>query len=200
MQPSNPPFPPAGAVPHGAPGAPFGPGHVPGASEAQTGFGPGVADGHYPGPRLEPGGWPTPGGPVPPGPYRGDSDSGGRPGTGAPGSAKSVPPVVLVGLLGVVLVALGLALPFDATCAFATQTAWSIFAILAALAGAIGPLLGSGSSRRTGWLVTAGAAGALVGYWLLIVLPGVSSNPGFTLTLGVAAVAVAAWFSPARPR
>ncbi|GGL90653.1 hypothetical protein [Nakamurella endophytica] len=189
-----------GPVPPGGPGAPVGV-HPPQAAPAQgwtgrpdgpppgwqgpdgaaPGFGPGPHGAHGPHPH-------GPAGPVPP---------QGQPGPSAAGIGLPT----VAGIAGVVLVALGLSIPFDKTSSWVTQTAWSIFALLAALLVVAAPALrGSIRAPRGVWYLTAAAGGALVGYWLLVVLPQVSSNTGFVLTLGVGAVALTAWLSPHRPR
>ncbi|MGI8419005.1 MAG: hypothetical protein ACR2P2_22970 [Nakamurella sp.] len=102
-------------------------------------------------------------------------------------------------VVAVLLVALGLSLPFNSSCGWVSYTAWSAFAIVAALVQ-LAPALGSsfGWSVRTGWMVGAVATGALIGFWVLVALPSITSNASFALTLGVGAATVGCWFSPGR--
>jgi hypothetical protein len=100
---------------------------------------------------------------------------------------------------GVVLTALGLSIPFDSTCLWATSTAWAIFAMVAALV-ALGPLVAGPTGRPPAamWTVGAVGAGALLLFWVLVALPGVTSNAGFVLTLGTACTLAGVWLSPGR--
>lgn len=160
--------PPGRGLPPGMPPGSFGP--PPGYSGPQPGY-------HGP-PRLGPYGPPH----APP----------------APGAGTAT--VVLLCRIGaVLLVALGLSIPFDDTCGWVSYPAWSAFAILAAVTALL-PQFGAsfGWSSRAGWLVGAVATGALLGFWVLIALPGITSDAGFCLTVGTAAAAAACWFSPGR--
>jgi hypothetical protein len=97
-------------------------------------------------------------------------------------------------IVGVLLVALGLSIPFDDTSMWATNLAWSIFAVVAAVGALIASFgTGSGWSPSTSWTVGAIATAALVVFWILIALPSVASNAGFCLTLGVGAIVAAAY-------
>lgn len=187
--------PPAGFAP-GQTG--FGPTH-PGFAPAPGPYPPGPAGFSPDGPQF-PAGFSPAGPPFPAGPPQGHfSPPGGQSAAGPAGSSPSLP--LLAGLAAVVLVAVGLSIPFDSSSAWSTQTAWAIFAIVAALL-VVAPFLlraSAGSPRMLWFTGVAGAVGVL-GYWLLIVLPGVSSNQGFVLTLGAALAACSCWFSPHRPR
>ena len=101
-------------------------------------------------------------------------------------------------LAGVVLTALGLSIPFDSSCLWATSLAWAIFGILAALVAAA-PLLTTSTGRApsTMWTVGAVGAGGLLLFWVLVALPGVTSNQGFVLTLATACALGGVWLSPA---
>ncbi len=50
----------------------------------------------------------------------------------------------------------------------------------------------------TAWSVGAVGTAGLVGYWVIIALPGVSSNAGFMLTLAAACAVIGCWLSPGR--
>lgn len=83
--------------------------------------------------------------------------------------------------------------------AFEDLTAWSIFAVVMALLQ-LAPLLGGamGLDQSTAWTVGAIGTAGLVGYWVIIALPGVSSNAGFLLTLAAACALIGCWLSPGR--
>lgn len=85
------------------------------------------------------------------------------------------------------------------TNAFEDITAWSIFAVVMALLQ-LAPLAGQavGMQRATAWTVGAVGTVGLLGYWVIIVLPGVSSNAGFLLTLAAACAVIGCWLSPGR--
>lgn len=97
------------------------------------------------------------------------------------------------------LIALGLSIPFDRTCGWVSYSAWSAFALLAAI-GALLPQFAAafGWSIPTGWLVGAGATGALTAFWVLISLPSITSNADFCLTVGTGAALVGCWLAPGR--
>ena len=92
---------------------------------------------------------------------------------------------------GLVVVALGLSVPFDDTSMWSTTLAWSILAALASLVALIAGLSGTSPTAR---LVGLGATAALLAHWVLVALPGVGSNAGFCLTLGTGTIVAAAWF------
>ncbi|MTD15200.1 hypothetical protein GIS00_14750 [Nakamurella sp. YIM 132087] len=123
----------------------------------------------------------------------------GQAGQWQPQPAASSQLPMIAGVAGVVLLALGMAIPFDSSAAWATQLAWSIFAIVAALLAVAGSMF-RGSNPRTPWMVTAAGGVAVVAHWVFVVLPGISTNQGLVMTLGAAAVAAGVWFSPLRPR
>lgn len=90
-----------------------------------------------------------------------------------------------------VLVIAGLSIPQYGSIGWGDYTLWAIFAAVMAL----GQLVTLATSRDRGQmhLVRMIATGALVAYWVVIVLPGISSNGGFLQTLGVGCAVVAAW-------
>lgn len=100
-----------------------------------------------------------------------------------------------------VLVIVALLLTEDGaeTNAFEDVTAWSIFAVVMALLQ-LAPLVGGalGLDKASAWSVGAVGTAGLVGYWVIIVLPGVSSNAGFMLTLATACAVIGCWLSPGR--
>lgn len=101
----------------------------------------------------------------------------------------------------VVLVLLGLSIPFNSGNAWSTHTAWAVFAVLAALVCTVPMLLrGSGRSARSLWSIGAAGAAGVLAYWVLLVLPSVGSNQGFVLTLAAALGVFSSWASPLRPR
>jgi hypothetical protein len=109
----------------------------------------------------------------------------------------------LLQLAALVLVPLGAALPFGAnfssSAMWATATTWAAFATLAA-AIQLAPFFGRLSHRpaAASWKLGAVGVGSLIGFWVLIVLPGISSGQNFVITLGVMAAAIGVWLSPGR--
>lgn len=135
-----------------------------------------------PGPQQ---GW---GGPPPA--WGGAPAGGGTPAIGTSGVVR----VLLI--LSPVLVVAGLTIPQNGSLGWTEYTLWAVFALAASLA----PLLTLSSTRsptQTATLAVA-ATGALVAYWVVIVLPGISSNGGFLQTIGVGCAVVAAWLRQGR--
>ena len=127
----------------------------------------------------------------------------GRPPAPAPAPATT-PSLTMAGgaqLLAVVLTGLGLSIPFTDANFWSTSLAWALFAMAAAVVQ-LAPLFGRNSttSPRRIWAIGACGAAGLIGFWVLIALPGVSSNQGFVLTLAAVAAAVGSWLSPGCPR
>jgi hypothetical protein len=175
--------------------------------------------GSYPGAPYP--GVPYPGAPYPPGQFPPNPPAGQFPQNPTPGQFAPNPPpgqfppnpplavsnassqslLALCRPLSVLVVALGLSIPFDSSNAWTTQLAWAIFAQCAATVAAAPVLVtGAGRSPATAWRVGAAGSVALAAHWLLVVLPSVGSNAGFVLTVGTALAAAATWFSPHRPR
>lgn len=77
--------------------------------------------------------------------------------------------------------------------------AWAVFAAVCAVLQ-MAPLVGGrlGLTAENSWFLAAVGTAALVGYWVIIVLPGVSSNSGFAQTLAVAFAVIGLWLSPGR--
>ncbi|WP_353647675.1 hypothetical protein ABLG96_12285 [Nakamurella sp. A5-74] len=148
-----------------------------------------------------------PGGPMihGPGPYLPGPQQSGYPGgpSGPPGAHPAAPKtghwVLVLRIAALVLVALGLSIPFDSSCDWAARTTWAIFAIVAAVAQLLSSTGGSfGWDVRRSWLIGAVATGALTLHWLLIALPNVGSNAGFCLTFGTAAAIGGMLLAPGR--
>ncbi|MCZ2821379.1 hypothetical protein O2V63_13620 [Modestobacter sp. VKM Ac-2977] len=120
--------------------------------------------------------------------------SSGRPGT------ELV--ALLLGVLGLALLQLGLALDFVNQSLWDVVPTWSAFATVAALlalAPSVAALAGRRESVRTAWRVGAGGLVGLAAFWVLIALPIVASDRGFWLTLALAATGAAVVLAPGRP-
>lgn len=186
---STPPPPPN---PHPVPGSgPMGP--PPGWSGQPTGYGP------QPGGAAPPGSGPPPGGPQP-GYQQGPPPGWAGPQQGWSGTAPAAqrsPDSLRRGalILAPILVIAGLSVPRGGSLGWVDYTLWAIFAAVMAVA----PLLTLSPSvtPQRATLATI-ATGALVAYWVVIVLPGISSNGGFLQTLGVGCAVVAAWLRGGR--
>jgi len=161
---------------------------------------PGAADGWTP---AAPGSTPPPPPPADPtGQLPVPTSSVGSSGGGGGVSLSLDDPIALVlGLVAVVGVVLGLLLKGDAggttdPRSFWTQMGWTwaVLAIVAAVATLL-PLARTAvgmSAKQVSTIVSIGA-GILVLEWVLFVLPQISSNRAFLLTLAVLAAAGAAW-------
>ena len=77
---------------------------------------------------------------------------------------------------------------------------WSIVAIVAAAASLL-PALHTALNIpvKLAWTIGAVGAAYLVFWWVLFVLPSISLNVAFLVTLGVAAAVAAVWTSPDNP-
>jgi hypothetical protein len=159
------------------------------------------------------------GGPVPPGqgPYPGGSQPGYQHGpqpgyqqgpppgwagpppgwSGAAPAAQRSPDSLRRGalILAPILVVVGLTIPQSGSLGWVDYTLWAIFA--AAMASVPLLTLSPSVTPQRATLATI-ATGALVAYWVVIVLPGISSNGGFLQTLGVGCAVVAAWLRSGR--
>ncbi len=109
-----------------------------------------------------------------------------------------------LGVLGLVLLELGLALRLGGQVIWSDLPLWSAFATLAALVGIVGLAASLLPGRRVGpavaeKLALGGLAGLAV-FWVLIALPRVDSDRGFLLTAALGALGAAVWLSPSRRR
>jgi hypothetical protein len=130
-----------------------------------------------------------------------------RPGPAAP--ARHSPPrepahgrVVVasaLALLGAATALIGLFVPYDGATFWASAQLWSGFAAFCALVQ-LAPLARPvfGWSARRAWSVGAAGVAGLLLFWVLIVLPVVSSNSSFVVTAAVAATAGGSWLAPGR--
>ncbi|MCZ2815387.1 hypothetical protein [Modestobacter sp. VKM Ac-2984] len=120
----------------------------------------------------------------------------------SPGRPGTELVALVLGVLGIALVQLGLALDFGNQSLWDVVPTWSTFATLAtlvALAPAVAALAGRGASARTAWRVGAGGLIALAAFWVLVALPLAVSDRGFWLTAALAATGAAVALSPGRP-
>ena len=103
--------------------------------------------------------------------------------------------VALVALL------LGLFVPEHDTQLWDGSEAWSVFAIVCAVAQLV-PLLRRSTKldETQAWHVAAVGAAGLALYWLLLVLPVIGRNTSFAVTLATAAAAGGVWLAPERRR
>ena len=114
----------------------------------------------------------------------------------------------LVGLLlvalSLVLLQVGLALPFGSERYWSTLSLWSGFATLATVLGLAAFIgAGPGASRvrpAATWRIAAAGLTGLAVFWILVVLPRVDSDRGFVLTAALACLGAALWVAPARTR
>ncbi|MGI8533108.1 MAG: hypothetical protein ACR2KN_08895 [Geodermatophilaceae bacterium] len=200
-----------GSVPGGP--APYGAGPGPHPGYPPPGYQPRPEPGYPPGPHLgsEPGYPPGPhpgSGPGPQPGYQGGYPHagylGGGPGYPPPAPAASALPGRVVGLqaLALLLVIAGLAIPENGVFGVTSYPAWAGFAVVAALVALLAYPYGRSRSWPTeqSWTLAAVGTGALLGYWVIVVLPAVTSNVNFAQTLGVACAAAALWLAPGRRR
>jgi hypothetical protein len=99
------------------------------------------------------------------------------------------------------VVAVGLFVSEGGSSAFGRTPAWSAFALACLVlvaVGAFGGPQGPGSGRT--WTLGVVGVSGLVAFWVLLVLPDISRNTSFALTLGVALASIALWLTPGRRR
>ena len=112
----------------------------------------------------------------------------------------------LVGLglaaLAVVLLEVGLLLPFGTEALWSTVTLWAAFATLSALLSllAFAAFYPAGNRLRSAaiWRIAAAGLVGLSVFWVLVVLPGVASDRGFVLTAALGCLGAALWIGPRR--
>lgn len=104
-------------------------------------------------------------------------------------------------LVALAALLLGLFVPENDSQLWDGSEAWSVFAIVCAVAQLV-PLFRKSTklSETQAWHVAAVGAAGLALYWLLIVLPVIGRNTSFAVTLAAAAAAGGVWLAPGRPR
>jgi hypothetical protein len=125
--------------------------------------------------------------------------TGGLPG-GAAGH-RSVLAGLGLGLVGLLLLELGLALDFGNDSLWSVVPTWSAFATVAAVVALL-PLVARWVPRAPGagttWRIGLAGLAALAAFWVLVALPLVASDRGFLLTAGLGLAAAALWLAPGR--
>lgn len=167
---------------------------------------------------------PPPGNPTPPPPpqqetqvYRGspapDPTGGTPPPRARSGPNVNVSPALVLGVVSIIAILIGLLLKVDDKVGTGVADAegdvklwdtmgwtWSWLAVVAAVLTVLPAVRGvvniSESLSRT---ITTIAAGALVFWWVLFVLPHIGLTTGFLATVGVAAGVGAVWLSRESP-
>lgn len=97
------------------------------------------------------------------------------------------------------LLLVGLSVNEHGTDGWHAYTAWALFAVVCALLQ-LAPVAGKrlGLTDESSWSLGAVGTAGLVAYWVIIVLPGASSNTGFVQTLAVGLAVIGLWLSPGR--
>jgi len=97
------------------------------------------------------------------------------------------------------LLLVGLSVDEHGTNGWHAYTAWALFAVVCAVLQ-LAPVGGKRLSLtdESSWSLGAVGAAGLVAYWVIIVLPGASSNTGFVQTLAVGCAVIGLWLSPGR--
>jgi hypothetical protein len=119
----------------------------------------------------------------------------------APGQAAGQSLSRLLAAVAWPVMAIGLFVSEGGSSAFNRIPTWSGFALLCLVLvgiGAFGGAQGPGSGRT--WTLGVIGACGLVAFWILLVLPAISRNTSFALTLGVALASAAVWLTPGRRR
>lgn len=153
----------------------------------------GSGSGHTDPPNADPGGDQSPAVPSESAPGRSRGEAKGR----APGQPLSR----LLAALAWPVTAIGLFVPEASSSAFGRYPAWSAFALLSLVlvgVGAFGGREGPGTGRT--WVLGVVGACGLAVFWVLLVLPLISRNTSFALTLGTALAAGAVWLTPGQRR
>jgi hypothetical protein len=145
--------------------------------------------------------------PPPPAPAPSSTDpTGGVP--AAKGATVTLTPGLVLGVVGIIAILIGLLLnesdgdgaPSESLWDRTSAPLWSIVAIVAAVATLL-PALRSvvNVPARLAWTIGAVGAGYLVFWWVLFILPEISLNVAFLVTLGVGAAVAAVLTSPDNP-
>jgi hypothetical protein len=105
----------------------------------------------------------------------------------------------ILGLVSIAATVIGLSVSENGANAWHAVKAWGGLAIVGAILTLTPALAGSfNMSARRAWQVAACGAGALVLFWVLLVLPAVGTNTSLIVTIGVAAGVIAACIAPGR--
>lgn len=109
---------------------------------------------------------------------------------------------MLLQLAAPLLLVLGLSLPENDTVGWSSYLAWAIFAVAVSTIPLLAmPIARSSGSAQRAWPIIVLATAGLVAYWVIVVLPGVTTNTGFLQTAGVGSGAAATWLlSQRHPR
>ena len=136
--------------------------------------------------------------PPPPGPADVGTGAAVIPKPARTGGGIDINPVLAIGVAAVVLLVLSLFLTEDGVRLWSDLgVLWSLFAlamVLLTLLPSVRKLVNL--SERQAWQIAAIAAGALVFWWVLFVLPVINRNVSFLATLAVAAAGVGVWLRP----
>lgn len=130
------------------------------------------------------------------GPEQGRTATG--PSTTTTTSTRDVVRIVLH-VLALLLIVLGISLDLDDRGGglWGDTWTWAGFATLMALAQ-IAALLPRSAASGTGWTIGAVGAGGLLLFWTLLMLPMISTNMAFLVTLGTACAVAGVLLSPDR--
>ncbi len=145
--------------------------------------------------------------PPPPAPAPASTDpTGGVP--AAKGATVTLTLGLVLGVVGIIAILIGLLLnesdgegaPSESLWDRTSAPLWSIVAIVAAVATLL-PALRTvvNVPARLAWTIGAVGAGYLVFWWVLFILPDISLNVAFLVTLGVGAAVAAVVTSPDNP-
>jgi hypothetical protein len=137
--------------------------------------------------------------PPPPPPRQAGDRQWQPPGSATPAATKTPVPTILQAAAAMGMI-VALVLSTDGQESFYSATpAWAVFATIAAIVQ-FAPSLAkqTGWSPERSWTIGAAGVGGLFAWWVLIALPGVSSNQGFAATLAVAAAVAGSWLAPGR--
>lgn len=139
---------------------------------------------------------------------RGPDPTGEAASTPRKGATVTLTPGLVLGVVAIAAIVVGLLL--KESDAAGTPSAnlwdrtsaplWSIVAIVAAVATLLPALRTVVNVPATlAWTIASIGAGYLVFWWVLFILPEISLNVAFLVTIGVAAAVAAVWTSPDNP-